>query len=77
MTACETAGLHVLQHQTGSMGLLNPARIIQDEGLMDAIKFFWNVLTRPQVRDRLLTIRRVFKQYEQELGYIVLCAERQ
>jgi predicted O-methyltransferase YrrM len=77
MTACETAGLQVLQHQTGSMGLLNPARILQDEGLMDAIKFFWNVLTHPQVRDRLLTIRRVFKQYEQELGYIVLCAERQ
>lgn len=73
---CETAGLQVLQHQMGSMGLLNPTRIIQDEGLGDAVKFFWNVLTQPKVRDRLLTIRRVFKQYKQELGYIVLCAER-
>jgi hypothetical protein len=76
IAACETAGLHVLNHQTGAMGLLNPARIIQDEGLIDAIKFFWNGLTRPQVRDRLLSMRRVFKQYKQELGYIVLCAER-
>lgn len=73
---CETAGLHVLNHQTGAMGLLNPAQIIQDEGFIDAIKFFWNVLTRPQLRDRLLTMRQVFKQYERELGYIILRAER-
>ncbi|MBD2122340.1 cyclopropane-fatty-acyl-phospholipid synthase family protein [Trichocoleus sp. FACHB-262] len=77
IATCETAGLHVLNHQTGTMGLLNPARVIQDEGLIDAIKFFWNVLTRPQLRDRLLAIRHVFRQYEQKLGYIVLCAERQ
>jgi predicted O-methyltransferase YrrM len=76
IAACEAANLHVLHHQTGSMGLLNLARIIQDEGLIDAIKFFWNVITQPQVRDRLLAMRRVFKQYEQELGYIILCAER-
>lgn len=76
IAACETADLSVLQHQSGSMGLLNPARIIQDEGFVDAIKFFWNVLIHPQIRDRLLTMRRVFKRYEQELGYIVLCAER-
>ena len=73
---CEGTGLHVLHHQTGAMGLLNPARIIQDEGFRDAIKFFWNVLTQAQVRNRLLAIRRIFKQYKQELGYIVLCAER-
>jgi hypothetical protein len=40
IAACETAGLSVLKYQTGSMKLLNPARIIQDEGLIDAIKFF-------------------------------------
>jgi len=43
------------------MGLLNSARIIQDKGLIDAIKFFWNVITQPQVRDLLLAMRRVFK----------------
>ncbi|MBI4780830.1 MAG: class I SAM-dependent methyltransferase [Oscillatoriophycideae cyanobacterium NC_groundwater_1537_Pr4_S-0.65um_50_18] len=73
---CEAAGLQVLQHQIGEMALLNPARILEDEGLRDAIKFFWNVLTQARVRNRLLAIRRVFKQYKQELGYITLCAER-
>ncbi|HEY9696999.1 MAG TPA: class I SAM-dependent methyltransferase [Trichocoleus sp.] len=73
---CEAARLQVLHRQTGEMGLLNPTRIIQDEGLKDAIKFFWNVLTQARVRNRLLAVRRVFKQYQQDLGYIVLCAER-
>lgn len=76
INTCEVVGLQVLQHQTGLMGLLNPTRIIQDEGLRDAFKFFWNILTQPKVRDRLLTIRRVFQRYKRELGYIVLCAER-
>ncbi|MEP0874155.1 hypothetical protein NDA01_31145 [Trichocoleus desertorum AS-A10] len=76
IATCQTAGLQVLNHQTGVMGLLNPARVIQDEGLIDASKFFWNVLTRPQLRDRLLTMRQVFKQYEHELGYLILCAEQ-
>ncbi len=73
---CEAAGLQVLHHRTGEMGLLNPTRIIQDEGWRDAIQFFWNVLTQARVRHRLLAIQHVFKQYRQELGYIVLCAER-
>lgn len=73
---CEAAGLHIVHHKTGAMGLLNPGRIIQDEGLSDALKFFWNGWTQPKVRDRLLTMRRVFNHYKHDLGYIVLCAER-
>ncbi len=74
---CEAAGLQVVQCRTGKMELLNPTRIIQDEGLRDGLKFCWTVLTQAPVRQRLLPIRRVFQQYCQELGYIVLCAERQ
>lgn len=76
ISTCEAVGMSVQMHKTGSMGLLNPLRIIQDEGLMNALKFFWNVLTQSKVRDRLLSMRRVFKQYKHELGYIILCAER-
>lgn len=75
-SAFETAGFAVQHCQTGAMGLLSPVRIIQDEGWLDAMTFFWNVLTHPPLRDRLLTMRRVFNQYKHELGYIVLCAER-
>ncbi|HEY9878763.1 MAG TPA: class I SAM-dependent methyltransferase [Leptolyngbyaceae cyanobacterium] len=75
--AFEEAGLRVIEHQTGAMGLLTPARVIQDEGWADAAKFAWNVLTRPHIRQRILPIRQVFKQYEQELSYILQLAERQ
>lgn len=76
INACEAAGLSVIEHKTGKMGLLNPARIIQDEGWTDALIFFWNVFTQPRMRRRLLSMRRIFKQYQQELGYIIICAER-
>jgi protein-L-isoaspartate O-methyltransferase len=76
IATCEANGLSIQQQQTGAMGLLTPLRVIQDEGWLDALKFFWNGLTQPQLRDRLLTMRRVFKQYETDLGYIILCAER-
>ncbi|MGG6267756.1 SAM-dependent methyltransferase [Leptolyngbya sp. AN03gr2] len=76
IAAHQAAALEIQHHQTGSMGLLSPARIVQDEGWIDALKFFWNVLTHDQIRDRVLTMRRVFQQYKQELGYIVLVSTK-
>lgn len=76
IAACETAGLQVQQHQTGAMALLNLRRMLQDEGVVDTARILWNVLTRPQLRERILAMRRVFQQYQQDLGYIVLCATR-
>jgi len=32
------------------------------------------VLTKPAIRSRVLEMRRVFSQYQQELGYIAVCA---
>jgi predicted O-methyltransferase YrrM len=74
--ACNTAELSVLQQQTGAMGLLNPARIVEDEGWSNAAKFFWKVLTQAQLRQRILSMRQIFQQYKSELGYIVFIAER-
>ena len=72
ITACAKAGLEIKQHTTGKMALLNLRRMIQDEGLVSTAKILWNVLTRPEIRNRVLEMRRVFKRYEQDLGYIVL-----
>ncbi|HEY9736110.1 MAG TPA: class I SAM-dependent methyltransferase [Trichocoleus sp.] len=75
--AFAAAGLTVVKRYTGPMGLLAPARIVQDEGMVDAARFFWNVLTQPRMRQRLLPMRRVFTQYKQDLGYVLQLAERQ
>jgi cyclopropane fatty-acyl-phospholipid synthase-like methyltransferase len=72
--ACEEAGLQVQQSKTGEMGLLDPVQMVRDEGLVDTGRIFWNVLTKPPIRQRVLEMRRAFKQHEQELGYVALCA---
>jgi cyclopropane fatty-acyl-phospholipid synthase-like methyltransferase len=68
------AGLTVTQQQTGAMRLLNPAQVLRDEGIVHTTQIAWNILTQPVIRDRILTMRRVFTQHQQDLGYIVSCA---
>lgn len=75
--AFETAGLNVLQYQIGEMGLLDPTRLIKDEGWLDAARFFWNLLTQTQLRQRILAMRKIFQQYKQDLGYITLIAVKE
>lgn len=72
--AFTAAGLAVEHHQIGSLTLLNPRKMLQDEGLFATVKIFWNVLTNPLIRQRVLGMRRIFKKYQQDLGYIVQCA---
>lgn len=74
IVACETADLQVQEHKTGSMALLNVGRMIQDEGIVDAIRILGNVLTHKPIRTRVLEMRSVFQKYCNELGYIILCA---
>ncbi len=69
------SGLTVRHHQTGAMSLLSPAQIVQDEGIVNTTKLFWNVLTKPVLRSRILTMRRVFTQHRQNLGYVALCTQ--
>lgn len=75
--ACETAGLQVQVHHTGPMMLLNPQAVVRDEGLIGSARILWNVLAHPPIRQRVLAMHQVFQQYQQDLGYIVLCASAQ
>lgn len=71
-----STGLNVQQCQTGPMALLNPWRIAQEEGLGTLLGLGWNVLVHPVMRQRILAMRRVFTQYGDDLGYIILRAEK-
>lgn len=77
IAVCENAGLQVEKHQTGSMQLLNGWRMIRDEGFVGTVRILWNVLSKAQIRDRVLAMRRVFQKYDRDLGYIILCASKQ
>ncbi|OKH12956.1 SAM-dependent methyltransferase [[Limnothrix rosea] IAM M-220] len=76
LEACEAAGLEVTFHQVGIMGLLNLKQMLRDEGWGRVLKIGWNVLTKPQLRQRILRMRHVFTEYRDHLGYIVICAQR-
>jgi cyclopropane fatty-acyl-phospholipid synthase-like methyltransferase len=73
----QNAGLQVEKCQTGAMGLLNLPRMLQDEGFVGTVRILWNILSRSQIRDRILAMRRVFQHYQQDLGYIVISAQKQ
>lgn len=76
IAASTQAGLQVQQHKIGAMGLLDLRQMIRDEGLLSTARILWNVLIHPPIRKRVLAMRRVFQQYQQDLGYIVLLAIR-
>ena len=73
----QQAGLTIQQSKTGEMGLLNPKRVIEDEGFFQAIKIAWNVLTNAEIRPRVLQMKQVFNQYRDQLGYIAICASKE
>lgn len=76
VAALATADLQVQRCQTGAMGLLNPRQVLQDEGLGGVVRIVWNLLTHPGLRQRVLAMRQVLRQYRADLGYIILCAQR-
>lgn len=72
--ALATARLQVQQHLTGSMNLLNWRRMLQEEGIFSTMRILWNILTQPYIRKRVVEMRRVFRKYRNDLGYIIMCA---
>lgn len=69
-----SAGLTVVAERTAPMHLLEPARVVSDEGLMRAIRFAWNVAWNGEARRRVLAMRRVFRTHRKNLAAITLVA---
>jgi hypothetical protein len=59
------------------MRLLDPAQVLRDEGAIHTAQIVWNIVNQPVLRDRILEMRRVLTQHQQDLGYITLCAVRE
>jgi ubiquinone/menaquinone biosynthesis C-methylase UbiE len=72
----QSAGLSVVAEHTAMMHLLEPGRLINDEGLLRAIRFAWNVATHPAARRRVLKMRSVFRKYHQYLAAIAIVAKK-
>ncbi|AEH37312.1 class I SAM-dependent methyltransferase [Halopiger xanaduensis] len=72
----ESAGFTVMWRALEPMALLEPRRVLADEGLLGTLRIGYNLLRRPQARRRVRSLRRIFERYEEQLRAIALVAER-
>ena len=68
----ESGGFEVGAESMAPMHLLEPRRLVRDEGLAGALRFAWNVLRNPEARKRVLAMRRVFRRHRGHLAAISL-----
>lgn len=70
------AGLSVRKVRTGPMHLLEPGRVLSDEGLARAALFLFRLATEPRARARVLEVRRCFRRHAAGLRSIALVADK-
>lgn len=66
----ERNGMTVAWSSEAPMHLLEPWRLLGDEGLFGGMRIALNVLTKPVLRHRILAMRRLFRKYAKHLGAI-------
>jgi len=70
----EAAGFTVEHRLTVPMALLEPRRLIRDEGLLGALRFAGRLLTRGPERRRVLEMKRTFRSLRPHLAAVGLVA---
>ncbi|QQX81432.1 class I SAM-dependent methyltransferase [Shewanella sp. KX20019] len=69
-------GFEIEFEAVAPMHLLEPKRMIDDEGVMGFLKIAKNLLTKPDARARVIGMRKVFNKYQQNLAAITLVAKK-
>lgn len=66
----KSEGFEIVYRSTAPMALLEPTRLIRDEGFVGAIRFAWRVLRDRQARQRIRNMRRVFRKHWNQIAAI-------
>ncbi|MBM7368011.1 class I SAM-dependent methyltransferase [Gordonia hydrophobica] len=69
-TLFEQAGFEVEQVRFAPMALLEPRRMLADEGLLGVVKIGFNIARNPAARKRILDMRSVFTRYRDQMAAI-------
>ena len=69
-------GLVVDHVATAPMALLQPRRVIADEGFIRALRFGKNVLINRDARKRVLTMRRTFRRHRERSTAVAIVARK-
>lgn len=72
----EECGFEVETRLTNPMLLLEPRRIIADEGLLRAFRFFINVRRNPAARTRIRAMRQAFRDNQEHLYAVAIVARK-
>ncbi|MGV1009814.1 MAG: methyltransferase domain-containing protein [Dermatophilaceae bacterium] len=72
----EGAGLVVERVDTAPMALLEPRRLVADEGLGGAVRFVAKLLTHPDARTRVLAMRHTFRSHQDAMLAVALVARK-
>lgn len=72
----ESEGFRVTSVETAPMALLEPARVVRDEGLAGALRFAFNLLRDGDARQRVFEMRRVFRRRREQIAAVTLCGVR-
>ena len=75
-TRLETEGCQIQSVDLASMSLLEPGRLISDEGFAGALRFVLNLLRDSEARRRVLEMRSVFRRYRNQLGGVVITGRK-
>ncbi|MCZ2074730.1 MAG: methyltransferase domain-containing protein [Bryobacterales bacterium] len=72
----EETGFKVTWQTTVPMHLLEPKRVLADEGLGGVLRIAFNLLRRPKARQRVLSMRRMFRRYTSNLTAVAMVCEK-
>lgn len=69
-------GFAVRKVITNPMHLLEPKRVIDDEGFFRTLRILFNILTHPAAAKRIRGMRRIFRRHEGRIMAIAIIAEK-
>jgi hypothetical protein len=72
----EKEGFTVKKVFKNSMSLLEPKRMIDDEGFFRTLKIGFNILTHSKARKRIGAMKKVFTAYKSNMNAISIIAEK-
>lgn len=70
------SGFEIVSVATAPMHLLEPTRLLADEGIVGSLRIAANVLRTAAARRRVLAMRTVFRRYESQLCAVALVARK-
>jgi hypothetical protein len=72
----ESEGFEVQSVDMAPMSLLEPGRLIRDEGFIGASRFVCNLLRDSKARRRVLEMRSVFRSQRKQLGAVAITGHK-